>query len=139
MLPSIPCLCVQQFIGDGMVLNVELAEYSDFVFLLSKLWEVDMDAVKLHWVTNLFAAGLVDQGKQVCIVTVDNLCVGGGGGEDIQLLNCQQDMLYRCKTCIALRWLKFKISTHVSYLFEQLCYTFMFQRCYTFMFENVKA
>ena len=86
MLPSISCLCVQQFIGDGMVLNVELAEYSDFVFLLSKLWEVDMDAVKLHWV---FAAGLVDQGKQVCIVTVDNLrfcvcvCVGGG---DIQLL-----------------------------------------------------
>ena len=68
-----------------MVLNVELAEYSDFVFLLSKLWEMDMDAVKLHWVTNLFAAGLVDQGKQVCIVTVDNLrflcvCVWGGGG-----------------------------------------------------------
>ena len=68
------------------------------------------------------------------------VCVGGGGGgRDIQLLNCQQDMLYRCKTCIALRWLKFKISTHVSYLFEQLCYTFMFQGCYTFMFENVKA
>ncbi|KAL5477525.1 hypothetical protein EMCRGX_G024335 [Ephydatia muelleri] len=71
MLPSIPCLCVQQFIGDGMVLNVELAEYSDFVFLLSKLWEVDMDAVKLHWVTNLFAAGLVDQGKQVFLSATD--------------------------------------------------------------------
>lgn len=69
MLPSVPCLCVQQFIGDGMVSNVELAEYSDFVFLLSKLWDVDIDAVKLHWVTNLFAAGLVDQGKQVCITT----------------------------------------------------------------------
>ena len=78
MLPSVPCLCVQQYVSDGTVPNVELAEYSDFVFLLSKLWEVDMDAVKLHWVTNLFAAGLVDQGKQVSFAKVNQFCVVEG-------------------------------------------------------------
>ena len=80
MIPSVPCLCVQQYVSNDTVPNVELAEYSDFVFLLSKLWEVDMDAIKLHWVINLFAAGLVDQGKQVNAASVFFSCGGVGGG-----------------------------------------------------------
>lgn len=48
-------------------LHVELTEFQDFVFLLGKLWKVDLDHVKSHWVCNMFAGGLVDQGKGVSI------------------------------------------------------------------------
>ena len=46
-------------------LCIDVSEYQDLVFVLAQLWKLDLDRIKNHWVCNLFAAGLVDQGKKV--------------------------------------------------------------------------
>ena len=45
--------------------HLELAEFDDFVFLLSNLWGLDTDTIRVHWVANLFAAGKEGLGKKV--------------------------------------------------------------------------
>ena len=45
--------------------HLELAELDDFVFLLSDLWSLDTDGIRVHWVSNLFAAGRDGHGKKV--------------------------------------------------------------------------
>ena len=43
----------------------EFTEFSDMVFALSSLWDLDVDGVRTHWVANLYATGLDDKGKEV--------------------------------------------------------------------------
>ncbi len=45
--------------------QLEITELSDLVFLLAHLWGLDADAIREHWASHLFAAGLGDQGKDV--------------------------------------------------------------------------
>ena len=45
--------------------RLELAEFDDFVFLLCDLWGLNADRVRVHWVSNLFAAGREGLGKKV--------------------------------------------------------------------------
>jgi hypothetical protein len=45
--------------------RLELAEFDDFVFLLCDLWGLNADGVRVHWVSNLFAAGRDGLGKKV--------------------------------------------------------------------------
>ena len=51
-------------------LCVNVTEFQDFVFLLGKLWKVDLDEIKNHWTVTLFADELVDQGKSVRILEI---------------------------------------------------------------------
>ena len=45
--------------------HLELAELVDFVFLLADLWHLDQDAIRFHWLANLFAAGREAHGNKV--------------------------------------------------------------------------
>lgn len=57
-------------------LCMNVTEFQDFVFLLGKLWKVDLAEVKNHWTLSLFADGLADQGKSVRILpTARVICV----------------------------------------------------------------
>lgn len=44
---------------------MEVTEFQDFVFLLGRLWKLDLDEIKNYWTINLFADGLFNQGKNV--------------------------------------------------------------------------
>ena len=52
--------------------HLELAELDDFVFLLADLWHLDQDAIRFHWLANLFAAGREAHGKKVSGHLVDS-------------------------------------------------------------------
>ena len=45
--------------------HLELTDLDDFVFLLGELWGLDVDSIRLHWVSNLFGAGKEAYGKKV--------------------------------------------------------------------------
>ena len=45
--------------------HLELADLDDFIFLLGDLWGLDVDHIRLHWVSNLFRAGKKDYAKKV--------------------------------------------------------------------------
>lgn len=46
-------------------LAVDLTEFQDFVFLLGKHWELNLDQIRRHWACALFASGLPDHGHSV--------------------------------------------------------------------------
>ena len=46
-------------------LAMDLAEFEDFVFLLGRLWELNLDQLKSHWTCSLCASGLIDHGSRV--------------------------------------------------------------------------
>lgn len=46
-------------------LAMDLTGFQDFVFLLGKHWELNLDHIKSHWACSLCASGLVDHGSRV--------------------------------------------------------------------------
>lgn len=65
MFSSLGCKAVSTSAHE---LCVDPTDFHDFVFLLGTLWKLDLDEIKNHWVYNLFADGLIDQGKCVSVI-----------------------------------------------------------------------
>ena len=65
MAATISSVALKQYATNVAVPQIELVEFSDFIFLLAELWNLDTDSIKQHWVANLFAAGMGDQGREV--------------------------------------------------------------------------
>lgn len=71
LMPTVTCAAISQLphtpVATGnQPLSLEVAQFKDLVFLLVDLWRLDGDAVKKQWTCAFFAAGLSDQGKEVC-------------------------------------------------------------------------
>lgn len=47
------------------VTRFDIKNFDDFVFILGQLWNLDLDQIKSHWTSNLFAGGMTDHGKKV--------------------------------------------------------------------------
>ena len=56
-------------------LGLEVREVTGALFLLGELWGVEVDVVRRHLVTCLFAAGLGDRGTEVCVCVCMYVCV----------------------------------------------------------------
>ena len=65
MMSTPNCQAMARIPTDEICLDV--MEFQDFIFLLGQLWKMDLDKIKNHWVCNLFAAGVIEQGKKVCL------------------------------------------------------------------------
>lgn len=50
------------------VTRFDIKDFDDFVFMLGQLWNLDVDQIKSHWTSNLFAGGMTDHGKSVSII-----------------------------------------------------------------------
>jgi len=50
---------------DASPITVDVSKYREFVFLLCRLWKVALNYIETHWILNLFAIGLFDEGKKV--------------------------------------------------------------------------
>lgn len=59
MTPSLNFMALSGILPD------ELIEFQDFVFVLGKLWKLDVSHIQQYWTCNLFAKGMVAQGKSV--------------------------------------------------------------------------
>lgn len=49
-------------------LCMNVTEFQDFVFLLGRLWKLDLDEIKNYWTVTLFADGAANQGKSVSAI-----------------------------------------------------------------------
>ena len=63
-VPMISSVALKQHTS-ATIPSIEVSEIEDFIFLLAKLWELDIDDIKGHWVLNLFACGHGDHGREV--------------------------------------------------------------------------
>lgn len=55
--------------------SMNVSEFQDLVFLLGRLWKLDLDEIRNHWTLALFARGLVHQSKNVSDWLVSNKCI----------------------------------------------------------------
>ena len=66
MSPTVSSEAVKKHqVKSPTVPHLEAVEFSDFIFHLSDIWTLNTDGIKQYWVSNLFAAGLGDHGKEV--------------------------------------------------------------------------
>lgn len=65
MLPTVNAIALESPTATTPLPQLEVVEFSDFIFLLAQLWGLDIDSIKQHWVCNLFAAGLGEHGRDV--------------------------------------------------------------------------
>ena len=67
--PSIPSLAVHSLPSSQTTPlgpRLEVTEVMSALFLLGELWEVEVEVIRRHLVSCLFAAGLGDRGTEVC-------------------------------------------------------------------------
>jgi hypothetical protein len=62
---SQPTMFTQYGSGPVYTVAVDLTEFQDFVFLLGKHWELNLDQIKTHWTCTLCASGSIDHGNRV--------------------------------------------------------------------------
>ena len=74
MTPTVASVAVQQLTITTLP-RVDVSEFSDFVFLLGDEWALNGDDIRLYWVLNLFAAGLAENGKEVCLCVCEHCIV----------------------------------------------------------------